>query len=201
MPIYFTSLQLITTVRYLELLCKADLVVKTLKGVIKCLLEIEHTLQHDNIRRRTLGYRNVNVPLQRCRPLSPTCLRAAQLFLFFFFLIWSAKAEIFACKLWRAWIQLLSTHFTHIDIRMDGCQFSVLAGVQTRWLLSLLGFHDLKKIKKEEKKKKTSLNTKQKTLHKHFWDATGLIFFFSSFVSSASGSNHLQATLSVKTSS
>lgn len=84
MPIYFTSLQLITTVRYLELLCKADLVVKTLKGIIKCLLEIAHTLQHDNIRRRTLEHRNVNVPLQRCRPLSLTCPRAAQLFLVFY---------------------------------------------------------------------------------------------------------------------
>lgn len=105
------------------------------------------------------------------RGLSLTCLRAAQLFLFF---IWSAKAEIFACKLWRAWIQLLSTHFTHTDIRMDGCQFCVLAGVQTHWLLSLLGFgvHDLKK----KKRKKKSPNMKQKTLHKHFWDATGLIF-------------------------
>lgn len=92
---------------------------------------------------------------------------------FFCFFIWSVKAEIFACKLWRAWIQLLSTHFTHIDIRMDGCQFSVLAGIQTRWLLRLLSFevHNLKK-----KKEKKSPNTKQKTLHKHFWDATGLIF-------------------------
>ena len=137
-----------------------------------------------------LGHRNVNAPLQRCRPLSLTCSRAARFFLLF---IWSAKAEIFACKLWRAWIQLLSTHFTHIDIRMDGCQFSVLAGVQTRWLLSLLGFgvHDLKK----KRRKKKSLNMKQKTLHKHFWDATGLIFLLSSFVSSLSGSEHIQVAL------
>lgn len=88
--------------------------------------------------------------------------RAAQFFLLF---IWSAKAELFACKLWRAWIQLLSTHFTHTDIRMDGCQFSVLAGIQTRWLLSLLGFHihDLKKKKRRKKIPKHKTNNPLQT--------------------------------------
>lgn len=196
MPIYFLFLQLIASVRYLQLLYKADWAVKTLEDIIKCVLEIEHSLWDDDTRHRTLGHRNTKAPLQRCRTLSLTCSRAAQLFLFF---IWSAKAEIFACKLWRAWIQLLSTHFTHIDIRMDGCQFSVLAGVQARWLLSLLGFwaHDFKKKTKEKKK---SLNTK-KTLHKHFWDATGLISPLSSIVSSFSGIEHVQAVSSVKASS
>lgn len=153
MPIYFPFLQLIASVRYLQLLYKADWAVKTLEDIIKCILEIEHSLWDDDIRHRTLGHRSIKAPLQRCRTLSLTRSRAAQLFLFF---IWSAKAEIFACKLWRAWIQLLSTHFTHIDIRMDGCQFSVLAGVQARWLLSLLGFwaHHLKKKKKKNERKK-----------------------------------------------
>lgn len=47
MSIRFTFLQLIASVRCLQLLYKADLIVKTLKGIIKCMLEMEHNLSSE----------------------------------------------------------------------------------------------------------------------------------------------------------
>lgn len=85
MPICFIFLQLITSVRYSQLLCKADLVFKTLKEIIKCLLEIEHSLQLHDIRHRTLYWdTEMLTPLFKGADSPPLLhAKAAQLFLLF----------------------------------------------------------------------------------------------------------------------